>query len=218
MRTKKLLQLIPMWFAVAVVGWPSAGASATASSVAHAAALAAAVDFEELAMSVAIPEGYRERPDFAMGNPDVLAVYVETEPFNAEEHLVVWVQRMRDVVEEGWIDIAASSQGTQTRIVTWRGLKLPVVRVPNNAGGLRRTQVTTTVPLTPEAIQLGLTGPTEREEELTAVMEQLIAGTEGETNWQAKNQLLPIVLAAVLALIIGAAGGFILGRIRQQAE
>jgi hypothetical protein len=171
------------------------------------------VEYPELGVAITIPDGYRERPDFAMGNPDVLAAFVEAEPYRGEEHIVIWVQRLRNVIDEGWVDVFAGAQGAQMWTVPWRGTSLPLIKTPNTAGGLRRTQINVQLPMKPEAILLGLVGPVDRDEDLTALMGEIVAGVEGETNWQLDKGGLPTWVIAVIALIIGAAAGFIAARL-----
>jgi hypothetical protein len=171
------------------------------------------IDYPELGVSITIPDGYRERPDFVMGNPDMLAAFVEAEPYRAEEHVVIWVQRMRDVIDEGWIDVFAGSQGAQLLTIPWRGTDLPLIKTPNTAGGLRRTQINVQIPMKPEAIHIGLVGPVDRDEELTALIEEIVTGVEGETNWRLDKAGIPTWVIAVIALIIGAAIGFIAARL-----
>jgi len=157
--------------------------------------------------------GYRERPDFAMGNPDLLAAFVEAEPFRSDEHIVIWVQRLRSVLDEGWVDVFAGAQGAQMSTVPWRGTSLPLIKTPNTAGGVRRTQINVQLPMKPEAIMLGLVGPVDRDEDLTALTKEMVTSVEGETNWQLDDGGVPTWLIAVIALIIGAAIGFIAARL-----
>jgi hypothetical protein len=172
------------------------------------------VEYSELGVKITIPDGYRERPDFAMGSPDVLGAFVEAEPYRSEDHVVIWIQRMRDVIDEGWIDVFTGAQGTQISTVRWRGTSLPVVKTVNTAGGLRRTQLNVQLPMTPEALLLGLVGPVERDEDLTDLVGELVSTVEGETNWLVDDGGLPSWVIAMLALIAGVGVGFLASRIR----
>jgi len=183
------------------------------------AAVAAAniVDYPELGLSVDIPDGYRERPDFAMGNPDVLAAFVEAEPFKSDQHIVIWIQRLRDVIDEGWIEVYGASPRMQVTTVGWRGINLPLIRTPNSTGGVVRTQINAQVPTTPEAILFGVIGPTDRDEDITGVMAHLIASTTGETNWQVDEGGVPVWLIGLAALLVGACAGYLASRLRTSA-
>ena len=152
---------------------------ATSTSV----ALAAEIDDRDLSFRLTLPEGFRPFPEGKSFSPDTVYSYILGDPRDNVLDIVVLIERMHGVLGRERLAKKARELGVELIKEPWGPFTLEVFRIPETLEGVSLLTFNAQVPLRHEAIQLKLTGPAAREQEMRSLLKDLLANLEGDTNW-----------------------------------
>ena len=110
----------------------------------------------------------------------------------------------------------------QGRLFTaeWQGFEVDATEIPEQLGEAPTITYNVLIPLKPVAIQVKLIGPADRKAELQSLLEETLAGLQGESSWTepaarpsaavSQNERL-VLLGIAIALILGGLGCIVVG-------
>ncbi len=133
--------------------------------------------------SMTIPDGFERLAQLPPGKPNWLYGFVKKEPSGVWVSIVV--ERMRGTIGRERLDPQDLPAGSHARLhtVRWRGFDIDAIETPEESGGLALVTINAQVPLKPEAIQVSVVGPGDRRDESLALVNRLLSGLHGESNW-----------------------------------
>jgi hypothetical protein len=150
---------------------PTAGAAATFQD-------------ENLGFTVDIPEGFEPDPAVLGANRDFAHAFAKDDPAGGLSTIIV-IERMRGTIGRERLDPGKLPPGFKGKLFTarWNGFDVEATEVPEELNGVPTVNYNAQVPLKREAVQLRVVGPRSKDKELRALLDQLLAGLKGETNW-----------------------------------
>jgi len=146
-------------------------------------ALAAEIVDRDLSFRLTLPEGFHPFPEGKSFSADTVHSYILGDPRDNVLDIVVLIERMHGVLGRESLAKTAREQGVELLKEPWGPFTLEVFRVPETIEGISLVTFNVQVPLRHEAIQLKLTGPAAREQEMRSLLKDLLANLEGDTNW-----------------------------------
>ncbi len=156
---------------------------------------------------MSIPDGFVPEPDKVQGT----TLYVFRRPPGAGERggIVIAVSRMGGVMSREPVDmreVVAQNPRASALAEKWKAFDIEVVRAPQEIGGMRTVAFVAQVPLTPEAIQVVVSGEESREEEVRGVLRSVLRDLDGQTNWLDDGQRMRRLGETVgtIVLLLGA--------------
>jgi hypothetical protein len=164
--------------------------------------------------SLTIPDGFERMPTLPPEKPKWIYGFAKKGPDGARFAIVV--EHMGGMLRRERLDRRDVLPGSQARLhtVRWQGFDIDAIEIPEEARGVALATIKAQVPLKPEAIQVTVVGPRDRRDESLALVNQLLAGLRGESNWL--GSVAPRDLAnsthygllLILAMAAGGIGGF----------
>jgi hypothetical protein len=161
---------------------------AVALAVAASAALGAEMDDARLQFRLKLPRGFRPFPEGLQCSDDAVCSYVLGNPRDNQPDIALMIQRMHGVIGRGSIAKKIKTPGVTCFKESWGEFELEVFRCPRQIDHLRTVTFTVQVPLRYEAIQLVITGPAGREDEVRSLLKELLATLQGDTNWLTEKE------------------------------
>jgi hypothetical protein len=141
---------------------------------------------QELEFQFDVPAGFSALENPADLSPDIRHALRADVPLSEQEiPLLLAIARLREVLSNQPLDVTTLPPGSAARHfrVEWQGLLIDALEVPEATEGLEIITFNAQVPLKREAIQLQVVGPAHRREELLSLMQQVLRGLKGESNW-----------------------------------
>jgi len=160
-------------------------------------ASAARVEDANLAFTIDIPEGFEPDPAMLAAKADFVHAFAKDDPAGGLSTIII-IERMRGTIGRERLDPAKLPPGFKGKLFTakWNGFDVEATEVAEELNGVPTVNYNAQVPLKREAVQLRVVGPRSKDKELRALLDQLLAGLKGETNWTT----LPAPSAAAGAL------------------
>ena len=160
--------------------------------------------------SLTIPDGFERMPTPPPEKPKWIYGFAKTVPDGARFAIVV--EHMGGTIRRERLGPEDAPAGSDARLhtVRWQGFDIDAIEIPEEAGGVALATIKVQVPLKPEAIQVSVVGPRDRRDESLALVNQLLGGLHGESNWL--GSVAPRKLAnsphyGLLLILAMAAGG-----------
>jgi len=116
-------------------------------------------------------------------SPEIAAAYVDGDPTDEVPDLMLLVEVLPGTISREPLPLSALPESSTVYTLTWRELELEVVEIPEWVGDQAMINRNVQVPLKPNAIQLRLVGPAERDEEMAELLPSILATVEGPSNW-----------------------------------
>lgn len=147
-------------------------------------ASAARVEDPDLGFTLDIPEGFEPDPAILGADRDFVHAFAKDDPAGGFSTIIV-IERMRGTIGRERLDPAKLPPGFKGKLFTakWNGFDVEATEVPEELNGVPTINYNAQVPLKREAIQLRVVGPQSKVKELRALLDQLLDGLKGETNW-----------------------------------
>jgi hypothetical protein len=155
-----------------------------AAIVACVCCAARSIDDVEYKFRVNIPDGF-EANEEDLKQPDVIYSFLRLPKDPSKSKTIIRIKRMRGTLPAN-LPIKSFSQGGIRFEVTpekWKKYTLPKASAVMQVGGSRVLAQTVQIPLVPEAISIIVAGSADDEQELSALMQNVVASVDGETNW-----------------------------------
>ncbi len=140
---------------------------------------------EDLRFSLRLPAGFVSRPDLINPSLDYVHAFSRGDLLDAEPDIVLVVERMRGAIPHERLNPSDIPAGGDVRLFTvqWNGLDIDAVEILEDFGDVQMVTFNVQIPLRHEAIQLKLIGAADRRTELLAMLSEILAGLQGQTNW-----------------------------------
>lgn len=140
------------------------------------------VQDSEVGFSFDLPEGYESFPKESMPGGYSHAFLRQTP---GEINRLILISRLRGILPPQQHLSAADVPSATAKLTrfNWRGIEVDGFRVPEKVQGMDYLTFNIQIPLRKQAIQIGIGGPMEAEEQLRKVAKQLLESLDGETNW-----------------------------------
>jgi hypothetical protein len=147
-------------------------------------ASAARVEDANLGFTIEIPEGFEPDPAILAADADFIHAFAKDDPAGGLSTIIV-IERMRGTIGRERLDPAKLPPGFKGKLFTarWNGFDVEATEVPEELNGVPTVNYNAQVPLKREAVQLRVVGPRSKDKELRALLDRLLAGLKGETNW-----------------------------------
>ena len=147
-------------------------------------ASAARVEDANLGFTIEIPEGFEPDPAMLAANRYFVHAFARDDAGGGLSTIIV-IERMRGTIGRERLDPAKLPQGFKGKLFTakWNEFDVEALELPEELNGVPTVNYNAQVPLKREAIQLRVVGPRSKDKELRALLEQLLGGLKGETNW-----------------------------------
>jgi len=134
--------------------------------------------------TVAMPSAYADFPA-GMQQPNVSHSFIKGDPTDETPDIVCFVESLggtigKDTDLSGFV---ASRPNVTLLEEEWKGHPIDVCRIQESFQGRRFLTFNAQVPVLPQAVQVKITGPMERENELRQDLRAVLAGIDGPTNW-----------------------------------
>ncbi len=139
-----------------------------------------------------IPPGFTENKLPLQGaNPDIVHMYIRGQLEDRNNATLILITRMHGTLGRETIKAADLPPGSKasTFKTTWKGYQIDAFEVPETVEGMNYLTYNAQIPLSREAIQIGVFGTASRKAELRALMDNLLSNLEGETNWSGSGPL-----------------------------
>jgi hypothetical protein len=164
--------------------------------------------------SLTIPDGFERMPTLPPEKPKSIYGFAKTGPDGVRFAIVV--EHMGGTIGRERLGRGDFPAGSQARLhtVRWQGFDIDAIEIPEEAGGIALATIKAQVPLKPEAIQVNVVGPRDRRDESLALVNQLLGGLRGESNWLGSAAPRNLAnsphygLLLILAMAAGGIGGF----------
>ncbi len=136
-----------------------------------------------LRFSMTIPDGFERTQVLPPNKPNWMYGFVREEP--SGDRVAIVVERMRGTLGRERLEPGDLPAGSKARLhtVRWHGFDIDAIESPEEAGGVELATFKAQVPLKPEAIQISVVGPRARRDESLALVNRLLGGLRGESNW-----------------------------------
>ena len=182
------------------------------------AAPAAVIEDSELGFTLTLPRGFTEFPEGKEG-PDIVYAWIRGNPA-AGEHVVIMIERLGGVIgrEDLSKEVAKHKKEMERKGLKdvavfkerWKDAGVTVFRMTIAGDDFEAVSLVAQVPLKREAIQVGVSSEVGREAESRAVLKEVLAGLDGESNWFTgeggagglMKGLLPVGIAVAVVVII----------------
>ncbi|HYV43882.1 MAG TPA: hypothetical protein VFA20_03430 [Myxococcaceae bacterium] len=148
-------------------------------------------DDQGLKFRISFPDGFEP----ADAPPNAIFSYAETDaPGRA---LAVTVERMRIALPQRkpkpnknavYAGSGMPASSTSQEEMTWRDFQIPVLRTETNVEGRSFVLLQAQIPLSPEAITVGVGGLKQREPDIRRVLEEVVGSTEGRASWLTEKE------------------------------
>jgi hypothetical protein len=163
----------------------------------------------EFQFGFSVPDGFVKDHESEQGK--VLFAFQRRPIGNEKMGRFILVSRLGGVLGREKIDSKeAASINPQVTIMTekWKGFDIDVFRVPTQVGNLQLLTFNAQVPLTPEAVQIGVSGEAASENELRSELRSVLGSLKGQTNWlnteQRFRRITPLqIKVGILVVIVG---------------
>jgi hypothetical protein len=173
-----------------------------------------------------LPDGFKSNRILAAMAPGMIHAFVLGDPADEETRILLFIEKMGGVLGRERLKPESMPPGFQGRLFTtkWQGFVVDAFEVPERSGELRTITYNVQIPLKRAAIQIKLGGPASREAELQRLLDQILEGLQGESNWlpslaegsslaASENYKYVLIGGAVLVFLIGLVGLYLISRI-----
>ncbi len=132
-----------------------------------------------------LPDGFVPNPKLAGAAPDIIHSFMLDAPTDDELDVFLLVEKMRGTIGRERLNPEKMPSGFRGRLFTtqWRGFDVDAFEVPEQLGEIEAITYNVQIPLKRAAIQVKLFGPADRQSELTALLAEILARLDGESNW-----------------------------------
>lgn len=133
--------------------------------------------------TMTIPEGFERATQFPPGKPKWLYAFTKKEADGTPVGIIV--ERMGAVIGREHLNVGDMPPGFRGRLhrLSWRGFEIDAIENPEELNGVALVTIKAQVPLKPEALQVSVVAPAERRDESLALVNRLLGGLTGESNW-----------------------------------
>ena len=153
------------------------------------ACVAETVFNEPLGFSFSLPKGYVLN-EVNADQRGVLYTFGEGAVDSKDGRIVIQVMTLGGVMGRDEPSEILESMGTVTEDVSWRSFDLKLARADIEANGWAIVTMFIQVPLEPEAIQVSVGAPLQREAQAKEALVSVLKSIDGTTNWVASGQRL----------------------------
>jgi len=170
---------------------------------------------KEFGFSLEIPDGFKPNPSLRQQR-DIIHGYVLGDPESGSYEAMLLIERMRGRIPNERIDPKKLPPGFQGSVFTmkWENYLVDAIEVPEALNDTPTITFNVQIPLKKEAIQIKMFGAKERRKELLTLLEGVVSGLKGETNWVYQQPsyregraygyvLLTIAIVAILLILVG---------------
>lgn len=136
----------------------------------------------ELRFSLDVPPGFEPQSG---QRPDPKMKHVFLRPDSEGVPRVLIVSGLGGTLPRKRMQAQDLPKGSMATLLSfnWRGVEVDAFRVPEQMGETVFLTFNVQLPLRPQAIQLGVGGPAEAEDEIRAMVQQVLASLDGESTW-----------------------------------
>jgi|GEM_PF-3735520 len=135
-----------------------------------------------------VPDGFEEFEALTKPGADIDIVHAfrSGDPTDDEVDITFIVEDLDGTIGPERLSIEDAPPGFKGRVFTtmWQDFELDAFEIPEQVGPYELITMNVQVPLKPVAIQVRLTGAKDRKAELNSLLEEILAGLEGETTWK----------------------------------
>jgi hypothetical protein len=148
------------------------------------ASAAETVENAELRMALTMPDGFSPDAQVTAAQRDFVHAFRRANSASGVDDLII-VERMRGTIGRERLDRQQLPRDFTGRLSTaqWQGFELDVIELPETLEGRQIINYNVQVPLKPEAIQLRVIGPRGEATRLRELLDNLLSGLKGESNW-----------------------------------
>ena len=131
-----------------------------------------------------LPAGFVDFPQ-GRNSPDIICSFAKGDLTDAEPDIVVQIEKLPGVIgrEAMKADRIAANVDASLFEERWKSFKVQGFRIRETFGSVTAITRNVQVPLKPQAIQVRVVGEESRDQELVAIMRQILSTLDGETNW-----------------------------------
>jgi hypothetical protein len=138
---------------------------------------------EELGFSLVVPDRFTPTSEVVGLQEDIVHAFTSGDPKNG--YIMLFIEELggtigRDLVKRE--DMPEDFRG-RVSAARWNGYDVSVVYILETAEDVSFVTLNAQIPLRRQAIQVKLFGPAEREAEMSALLDEILANLEGETSW-----------------------------------
>ncbi len=186
-------------------------------------AWAAQVENADFGFSITIPDDFQPDPEVAATNADFIHAFTRADPDGGLATIII-LERMRGRIGREKLDPAKLPPGFKGSVFTarWNDFEIEAIELPELLNGVPTINYNAQVPLKPEAIQVRVVGPQSRQAELRALLDQLLASLQGDSNWlrssappalaASRHYTTMLVTALVVGIVLGLVVLWLIGR------
>jgi hypothetical protein len=171
----------------------------------------------QFGFSFTVPDGFAPAPDKVQGK--IIHAFRRPAPSGQYGTFLV-VSRMNGILDRRGVDTSEAARICPSMTVTsekWQGFDISVLRLPQVAEGRQVVFLNAQIPLASEAIQVTVAGDESREHELRGLLQTVLAGLDGRSNWlstaERTDRAIYLVIGVGVAIVI-----WRIGRARQVAR
>jgi len=137
-------------------------------------------------------------PDLLGAAPGIVHGFMLGDPTDDELDIILLIEKMSGTMGPELLKPEDMPPGFQGRLFTtqWQGFDIDAFAVPEEVGEIKTITYNAQVPLKQAAIQVKLFGPLDRDSELQALLGQILAGLEGESNWSPSAARSPLAASS----------------------
>ena len=139
----------------------------------------------QFGFTMELSSDFTARPDLVGATPDIIHAFQYGDAADNEIAVLLFVEKLGGVIGQERLtleDMPPEFSG-KLFVTEWKGFEVDGFEVPETANGINVITFNAQIPLRGEAIQVKLFGPAESNESLKALLREVLAGLEGETNW-----------------------------------
>ena len=141
---------------------------------------------DELGYRFTLPSPFVPFPEAKAQSADIVDCWQE----EGEGGVVLCIQRMHGVLPHDAMKVSDIPDTTVTQLTRfrWKEFVIQGLRTTRLQDGVHSVAIVAQVPLKPEAIQVVASSPLYQEEHARAMLEDVLASLEGQSNWLTSAQ------------------------------
>ena len=140
---------------------------------------------ESRGFTLKLPEGFSPHPVLMDSAPEVIHGFIKGDPNDEVVDTFVVIESMRGKIGRERLRLQDMPPGFAGQLSTakWHDFEIDVIGIPEQVGELSLLTYNAQIPLKKDAIQVKVIGTADREAELRQILDQVLEGLQGESNW-----------------------------------